>query len=156
MISNHLEMKYVDLNKIHITLQRELREFITMKSYHIFKKRNIRNKVENLIGQHYEIILDSYQCIELLETAKKEVRERLEFSPHFSDVTEKLITDDLEYTPLNFDLFNTCADFAKEKLEQTFNWRLAFYGAFFGALTAFLIQYGSDIISLLKTLVGFQ
>lgn len=151
-IRANMEYKYVELNKLHMNLQKKSKEFFTAPTLSLLKRRKLKKEIEESILKHYEIILDFNLCMNLIQDAKLEVtRDSKDLFPFYA-TADKMIEDNFGYYPLNVDLFNACLDYTKKIMERTFSWRLALYAVFFGAISSVLIKYGPDIIALLRDL----
>lgn len=151
MISKSMHSRYVELVKNHSEVQRQTSKLLVTPSYHILRRRNIKKNLEKSIVKHYEVILDYVLCLNLIEEAKEAVIETSKES-FFAKISQQLIKEDLDYYPVNFDLYEQCLGYIKEIVERTFSWKLALYGVVFGGISSFLISYGQQIIDALRHL----
>jgi hypothetical protein len=126
-------------------------EYVNAKFYQANKRRKLRKNLEQLTLTHYESILDFNLCKNLSKDAKLAVQENAENLVLFKPTVTKLI-DDWEYYEVDPNLYETVLTYTKSIMEQNFSWRIALYGAVFGALAAFIVQYFPDIINALNKL----
>ena len=152
MISQHLRKSYVELNVLHMDIQKKSKDYLSTPSRKLLTRGRIKSDLEELIRKHYEIALDQNICRTLIEDAKLVVKEKSEKAVPFHKTFDELIRVNYKYYPLNVDLFNTCLEYSKTIVERTFSWRLALYAAIFGATSSVLISYGPDIVDFLKDL----
>lgn len=153
MIGQNLRLKYVEVNKLHMDIQKKSKELFTMPTRSFLKRRKLKKQLEAFILKHYEIVLDFNICENLVKDARIKVAEQTEHLSPFNLTADRLIEASFRHYPLNVDLFTTCLEYTKKIMERTFSWRLAMYATIFGTISSLLIAYGPDLISFLKDLV---
>lgn len=152
MIAQNMERKYTQLFKTHVKIQDTSLKFLGTPSYHLLKKRKMREELEKSMIEHYKIILDYAICLNLIKESKNTITELAQHSV-FSRTSGQLIEIFLRYYHMDSESFTSCLEYTKQIVERSFSWRLASYAVVFGGISALIVQYGPTAIDMLRRIL---